>query len=769
MYTLKFRLSLQSDWHIAAAEGDGANCDSLLLRGKDGQPLVPGTTLSGLFLAAANQLREMGFLTEAARDKVFGSPAQEKTVIFSNAAVIGKASEYSDSYTNSTVRRRVRMDNRTRTRQTGMLYAKEEGRPLEFSFAVECADTATASLIVALARLIRGLGSGRRRGLGNTIIALEECSCGAKKLNQSEMLAIFEKYWLKGEELPPESRTPKQFKTSAADDDAPINIRLVVRLDSPLLIAVRSTAGNEFGGADYINASTLRGAMVQKMLSAIGSDALEIKEEYSWFVKNIVRGGIGWSDLYPVKLCGDKGDKFMATIPVPQDIMVCKYGDPFKGKNKENHSEFALSKGEKEFTCKCGNALRQKGGFMVLGDETDIIAPSKIVAMHNRIADSGTTDQDGGLYSYQPLVEGQIFAGDIRTTKAAWTEFCVRAELPGEKEPFVLRMGKGRLRGYGQVSAYWEYGSKRNMWLGVDTAARVKAGDKKAVITLLSDTILLDAWGRYAAGIDSDLGVLQEALVGLPTIEKIEFASGKSKEVDGFNRHIGLPRRRDIAVAAGSVVCLHFAESLSAAHIAAMSELEHSGIGLRRSEGFGLIAFNHPLYNERKALGSCKYTLAPCFVEVKRDGKPKAWLEKQFNKAAEQYVSREMDAIKITKYAGMYEGLSRYLLTQDYKNLDGITHDLKEILGMRNLPIGNNKMLGDALKESDKQGFYQDESKGKHNLDKLQSIIRNAAQEAFWTKFKDADLSNEFKVKAIVHQAATQLAVLARCAAKGEK
>jgi len=45
---LKFKLQLQSDYHISAGHGLGAGIDSALQRDADGAPVIRGTTLNGL-------------------------------------------------------------------------------------------------------------------------------------------------------------------------------------------------------------------------------------------------------------------------------------------------------------------------------------------------------------------------------------------------------------------------------------------------------------------------------------------------------------------------------------------------------------------------------------------------------------------------------------------------------------------------------------------------------------------------------------------------
>ena len=76
----------------------------------------------------------------------------------------------------------------------------------------------------------------------------------------------------------------------------------------------------------------------------------------------------------------------------------------------------------------------------------------------------------------------------------------------------------------------------------------------------------------------------------------LQFARGKI--VDTFNNHIGLPRHRDLSMIAGSAVTLLVDEDITLDDLRKrLEKAEMQGIGLRRNEGFGRVAFNHPVYD----------------------------------------------------------------------------------------------------------------------------------------------------------------------------
>ena len=75
-----------------------------------------------------------------------------------------------------------------------------------------------------------------------------------------------------------------------------MQIRLIIRLDEPLLIARRALAGNWFDTRPFIPGSTIRGALAE--LAAVQNDLTE-KETYHNFVALFLRGGVIFPVLYP--------------------------------------------------------------------------------------------------------------------------------------------------------------------------------------------------------------------------------------------------------------------------------------------------------------------------------------------------------------------------------------------------------------------------------------------------------------------------------------
>lgn len=78
--------------------------------------------------------------------------------------------------------------------------------------------------------------------------------------------------------------------------------------------------------------------------------------------------------------------------------------------------------------------------------------------------------------------------------------------------------------------------------------------------------------------------------------------------MDSFNSKLGLPRWRDTAIVAGSVAWINL-ENPPDDWAERMQKLESEGIGCRCNEGFGRIAFSHPVYDQRQKLNDSAIAL----------------------------------------------------------------------------------------------------------------------------------------------------------------
>jgi len=239
-------------------------------------------------------------------------------------------------------------------------------------------------------------------------------------------------------------------------------------------------------------------------------------------------------------------------------------------------------------------------GLVPLSGELLGLEPTRASEAHQRIDPATGRVGKGDLFDYEVLAAGQYFVGEISCSgEEAWqalVELCALPEPDGE--PLELRLGKAQRRGHGRVRLQFSRRADPEVhpWVGQAIAGRLSPGGEPAqrlVLTLLSDAILVDDWGRYLTGLEA--GCPATAL-GLPDL-LVERAFCASRTVDTFNDHLGLPRTRDIALVAGSSISLRLPQRRDGL-LERLKEIEREGIGLRRNEGFGVVAFNHPIYQD---------------------------------------------------------------------------------------------------------------------------------------------------------------------------
>lgn len=81
--------------------------------------------------------------------------------------------------------------------------------------------------------------------------------------------------------------------------------------------------------------------------------------------------------------------------------------------------------------------------------------------------------------------------------------------------------------------------------------------------------------------------------------------------VDGFNTKLRLPRWRDVALMAGATVRLKIEKPPEKGLLGALAQIEHEGIGRRCNEGYGRVAFNHPIYGINIGLTDAPIKIPP--------------------------------------------------------------------------------------------------------------------------------------------------------------
>ncbi len=730
---MTFELRLESDYHIGAGHGLGSIVDSALHRDADGMPVLRGTTVSGLLRNALYELLQLeplhtpqnirchasGKNDPRARFcgqwnpdetefcpvcRIFGSPGVPKRWRISSARPVGALdpaqSGWEEGETGARIAPHVRVNPRTRRAEAGKLFFREEGDGrLRFQFTAVCDahDPETldeAAWLLAAARYLRYLGASRRRGRGECelhLINVEGAEFWGIQPDENQaweswMLEKFEQAHL--DKLPlMTTPTSLPFTPSVSAGQTPVRILLIVRLDEPLILSQKSEAGNEFETVEYIPGAALRGALAN-LIAERYDFSQSNGMAYQTFVELFFHERVRYSTLYPSYRPGSHSERLYPAIPVPGGLLSCEIHPGYADQNT------SLPHGVMDFThrialddyepkcpqCNGQSDLKPLNGFVGLQPTPRIVKVTHIQEMHVRLANETRRAAKGQLYSFDALAPGQYFVGELWCAdEAAWDDLRALSGLP-EKGAIPLHLGKANRRGYGKVTLWVEKHTGAHPWYQLPLAQRLDL-DGELTLSLLTDTIAVDAWGRCRAGFDA---AWLKNLLGVKVELRRSFCS--TRPVDAFNNQTGLPRWRDVALCAGSAVGFIIAEPLTPEQRQAVQEkiddLEQHGLGLRRNEGFGQVTFNHPLYrqwtrleNNKSGLNLRTRGLLPGKVATTSETTWEINVETAFRRQWENYLQqdRQKYANKRDPFANeKYAPLARLLRVQPPDSKDAV-------------------------------------------------------------------------------------------------
>lgn len=218
---------------------------------------------------------------------------------------------------------------------------------------------------------------------------------------------------------------------------------------------------------------------------------------------------------------------------------------------------------------------RSRFRFWVSGEKIIVVREKWQVNVHTqRDAEKGhATSQEGAVYRYIALPAGMKLQGAILTAD--------EKDLPLLKSlaPRKVLLGKARTAGYGQ--ARLEISDLPAGWRECDRLWSL-VGEEFS-LTLLSPALLRGENGQSTINLAPTLRTHLGVEVVVKTMaQDIEIAGG-------FNRTWGLPLPQSVALSAGSVFKVRCAVLPRQEKF---RELEETGIGERRAEGFGRLAVN---------------------------------------------------------------------------------------------------------------------------------------------------------------------------------
>ena len=401
--------------------------------------------------------------------------------------------------------------------------------------------------------------------------------------------------------------------------------RLIVSSESPLNFRVsRSTAS--FETLKYIPGTAL--------LGAFAAAHRKIRDDEDEFTQFFLSGEICFGNLYPANFQmrefsgtdlrgGDQPVK-----PIPNTARSCKRFSGFNFKadegDKERHGVmdslidwglFALSNQAKieilnsQRMCtytdkhgKCKELLDAFSGFYRRGKDASQIgkseAKTRLLTRTGISRETGTV-QEGILYNREVLNEGQWFWGTMSfTDESLHRSFRTFAQCVAKVG--VLRIGNNLTRGLGKLGVPQirkfdadDMTSFKNRADAFNKKFHTKAQaycvdlphEFYFPITLWSDAIISDSQLRYQTALDGDYLHRAWNLSAATLV----YQNAGQRRVIGWNALFGLPKAAEWTISMGSVFLFGYSGTIDDCFYKQLYALEQTGIGKRRSEGFGQV------------------------------------------------------------------------------------------------------------------------------------------------------------------------------------
>lgn len=638
MIILTFKLSVKSDWHISASFGSRQiQADSVIERDARNSPFIRAASIKGLFREALQDMENFTALNPKPPHDLLGVDGIEGKWHFSDATL--------ETDARSVVTMGVRVDPRWRRAEDGKFFTRELGSGNSaFTFTIEgSAMQEEIEWLVVLARYIRRFGNRRRRGAGLCEIELTDVSGAPSDYTQEAILNDFKTRQEGGK--PQNVQSDEATKETPVDESNAKRYRLYLRTETPVVISATQEAGNNYTGEIFIPGRTVRGA--------IGALAYRRNTEpTSNFDHIFMLGGASFSMLYPIE-----NTALIDTVPngIFRDKEHGTLISQISGSDTKGHNKYR--------------------GYYHLGlldaqEESYIPLQTKMhVSIDNRTKRSLT----GELYSYEAIPTGTHYVGEITLSDVEWHTF---AETTGIRlnKAFDIFIGKGRRRGYGRCKAIIqpvEDETTPPVWCPVKLSERLQLSGKDWLLMVFaSDTILLDDWGRAVNFEDKKSGqAALKALLQLGSIT-IQHTNIQPKLIEGFDLRSGLPMWRDLGIAKGSVIAFEMANSNESIEDV-FANLEQQGIGLRRSEGFGRVIFNHPLYFGEYGLLASDIDIPKQLTISSKEGVDHVTKWREF--VSKKLLDSEFDRSE-------YRSLARYLVEYQFEDVEAIKNFLDKKL-----------------------------------------------------------------------------------------
>lgn len=571
------RVEVGSDWSVGSGAGVPGGVDAVVRRDAHGLPYLTGTGLTGVLAHAARQagraLDEAGAGGEGAGEgwagwvgALFGAEGRPALVAVAPAHATahvravnqpGVALDETGTAAPDQLRLVERAAPTVLTSQLRLLDRLGDGRRVVWT-----ADQARAAtdVLAAAARLVEGVGADRRRGSGQA-----RCELLGAPITVERLRAL---HRAGPPGLPAVAPLPVAVVSASATPGVPAELHRL-RITFDLTQPLHASAGrrsNVLRSHAYLPGTTVLAWLHRRMLHLFpGVPGLS---------SAVTTGGLLAGDATVAAEDGSPG------LPVPLAFLRRKLrGLQVPVLNRLVTTPAAEEDLEPWVPMREGWVLPVGGGWA-----WDL--PTRVVAMHTSLDAATGTSTIGGLYAMEAIATGTTLVADVHI-RAGLLE-----QLPDDWTAQLA--GPSRLGG----KARTEYG-------GVDVRVDEPQlpprepptpGPGGELTVWLLSHYLPAGTGHRLGGIADLVAELVARGVGVADAEppapgRPVATATRTRRIDGWHAASRIPRNTLVTLQAGSCLRLPWDDSGAGA----LTEAAVTGLGARRAEGFGRVAFQHPL------------------------------------------------------------------------------------------------------------------------------------------------------------------------------
>ncbi|MBD3181017.1 hypothetical protein GF312_01925 [Candidatus Poribacteria bacterium] len=350
---------------------------------------------------------------------------------------------------------------------------------------------------------------------------------------------------------------------------------------SPCCFSDRPAMGNEVDTLDYIPGSAVRGILANAFLNN-GNDANED------FRNIFCSDSICFPNLYP-----QHRDSDSQTYPIPLSIYTCKTKPGFINEPNTHGARDMLFEnfdGSNDRRCEvdsdCGYAplVPIKGFYNGNSQRPKQYIPDKLIITRTAVNSISNSALEASLHSQQELPEGSRLQGVISLKD---DDLYIKLIEGLGSEELVVYAGRRRM---GKIELNLSENAVKPNSEFLDIPK--EEGFMFFTLTLLSDAIVMDELLRPVITLTPT--IMKDRQIGFPEdvdITIVKAFCGK-RIISGWHSVAKIFKPDDLAIIKGSTFLMRIEEKHKDMVKKWMEEILCTGIGLRRSEGFGQISIS---------------------------------------------------------------------------------------------------------------------------------------------------------------------------------